>query len=502
MLNERNRTYTTTAIREIVGLGGERLRTELNLLSDNERIELHEASIRILSEIGLKVTSDKAIGLLSRAGADVNKETGYIRFARGMIEGAIASAQKRVTLYSRDSKHDCRLFEREAPALATDGASFQILDYGVKEFRRSTSKDLFRLAVMSDFLREIEIFWPMVIAGDVPESEHTLKEFAISLLGTGKHIQHDASGEQEAKTEIAIASAVVGGEEELRRRPIFSAVQCPVSPMIFERESVEAAIEFSKAGIPVVGMSMASSGVTAPATLAGALAVSNAETIGALVISQAACSGAPFIYGISTSPVDIAGGAFLNGAPELALISAAGAQMAKSYGLPSLVAGMITDAHYQSQQSGFEKLQTGLLPALAGASIISGVGGIEEDNIASLEQLVIDCDIWGSIMRILRGFDADADSISFDLIKRLSPENNYHDDMETAKRFRKEVWQPRLPIRQNFTAWQAGGSMRIEESAHEIVMETISNHHPAPMEKDREREIMRIYRGFQKNSRK
>lgn len=457
--------------------------------------------MRILSEIGLKVTSDKAIEILCRAGAKANRKTGHVFFSREMIDGAIASVQKRVTLFSRDEKHDCRLFDREMPALATDGASSQILDFGAKEFRRSTSKDLFRLAVMSDFLREIELFWPMVIAGDVPESEHTLKEFAISLLGTGKHVQHEASGEEEARSEIAIASAAVGDGEELRRRPIFSAVQCPASPMTLESGSVEAAIEFSKSGIPVVGMSMALSGVTAPASLAGALVMSNAETIGALVVSQAACEGSPFIYGVSTAPVDIVGGGFLNGAPELALISAAAAQMATSYRLPSLVAGMITDSHYQSQQSGFEKTQTGLIPALTGASIICGVGGIEEDNVASLEQLVIDCDIWGSITRIVRGFEANADSISFDLIKRLSPNHNYHDDMETAKRFRKEIWQPRLPIRKNFTAWKAGGSKTIEESAHEIVLEAMSNHHPATMDQDREKEIMSIYRKFQKRTR-
>jgi trimethylamine--corrinoid protein Co-methyltransferase len=355
---------------------------------------------------------------------------------------------------------------------------------------------------MSDFLREIDLFWPMVVAGDVPEPEHTLKEFAISMLGTGKHIQHEASGEQEAKTEIAIASAAVGGEEELRRKPVFSAVQCPVSPLTLEKESVEAAIEFSNAGIPIVGMSMVLSGLTAPATLAGALTVSNAEALGSLIVSQAACKGAPFIYGVSSAPIDIVGGGFLNGAPELALISAASAQMARSYGLPSLVAGMITDSHYQSQQSGFEKLQTGLIPALAGPSIVCGVGGIDEDNIASLEQLVIDCDIWGSIMRVARGFEANADTISFDLIKRMSPDHSYHDDMETAKRFRKEVWQPRLPIRQNLTAWNACGSKTIEESAHEIVVDAMSNHHPVQMDRDREKEIMGIYKRFQKSTRR
>jgi len=162
---------------------------------------------------------------------------------------------------------------------------------------------------------------------------------------------------------------------------------------------------------------------------------------------------------------------------------------------------MITDAHYQSQQVGFEKLQTGLIPAMAGASIVSGVGGIDKDDTASLEQLVIDCDIWSSILRIARGFEVNDDTISFELMKRLGPNPDYQVDMETTKRFRKEYWQPRLPIRQKLAAWSTGGSRKIEDLAHETVVEALSNHKPAPIDRDIEKRIMEIYKKFQKRVR-
>lgn len=477
------------------------MRATISILSENEKSQIHEATVKILSEVGMRITNERALDFLRRAGALIDVEGGIVRFPREMIEGAINAARKGITLFSRDAKHDCNIFDRDSPALATDGTAFQIFDHGTRGFRRSTSKDLFQLAILSDSLKEIDLFWPMVIAGDVPGTEHTVKEFAISLMGTGKHIQHEARGRIEALAEIEIASAILGGAEELRKRPIFSAVQCPVSPLMLEQESVDAMIEFSLAGIPIVGMSMVLSGATAPVTIAGLLAVSNAETLGALIVTQSISEGAPFIYSVSSAPVDIEGGAFLSGSPELALVSAAAAQMASHYGLPSLVAGMMTDSHVPSQQCGFEKLQTGLLPALSGASIIAGIGGLDEDNVASQEQLVIDCDIWGSILRIARGFAVDDDSISFETIRRMGFDPDYQSDIETLKRFRKEIWQPRLKIRHDLAGWKMKGAKSIEDTAHETVKEILSTHRPVPLEPDIEKRIMTIFKAFQKKCR-
>lgn len=475
------------------------MKYQLSVLTKEEISQISEASLRILSETGLRVASDEVIYLLGEAGAKVDTNTGTVRIPEEIVEGAIESAPKRVTLCSRDHKRDVDLFDRERPALTTDGVGVKILDWKTNALRRSTSRDLFRLALLSDYLNEVDIFWPMVFAGDVPESEHTVKEFAISVLGTSKHIQHEANGKLEARTEIEIARTLAGGKEELKRRPLFSAAQCPVSPLMLEKGSAEAVVEFAGEGVPVAGMSMAQMGLTAPATMAATLALANAEILGMLVLSQTAMSGAPFIYAISSAPVDIrSNGGFLAGSPELALISAAAAQMANSYGLPSLVTGVTTDARYQSQQTSFEKLQTGILPALAGATIVSGIGGLDTDSVISPEQMMIDADMWTGILKILSGVEIDRKKIQLETIKRMGANADYADDMDTLKVFSKEVWSPRLPFRQSYSSWKAMGSKTIEEMAGEAVKEVLETHKPPALDREVERDIMVVYKRYQK----
>lgn len=475
------------------------MKSQLSILSREEISEITDASTHVLSETGLRVASDEALDLLAKAGAKIDIKTNTARIPAEIVEGAIKSAPKRLTLCSRDGKRDVKLYDRERPALATDGIGVKLLDHKTDTQRRSTSRDLFRLALLSDYLKEVDLFWPMVVAGDVPESEHTVKEFAISILGTAKHIQHEANGRLEARSEIAIAQTIAGGKEQLRKRPLFSAVQCPVSPLKIEQGSAEAAIEFSRAGVPVAGMSITQMGGTAPATIPATLVLANAEILGALVLSQAASKGAPFIYAISSAPVDIRGnGGFLAGSPELALISAAGAQIASSFGLPSLVAGMTTDARYQSQQASFEKLQTGLIPSLAGATIVSGIGGFDTDNVISPEQMVIDADIWSGILKLIGGIEVNRRRMHIDTIEKNQSEANYSDDIDALKIFNREVWLPRLPIRQSNPSWKASGGKTLEDMAEEIVKSALSNHRPPSLDKDIERDIMVAYKKYQK----
>lgn len=471
----------------------------MNVLSDEELSEISDASMKILSDSGVVIGSEVALMALAKLGAKIEGDSNKVFIPTEVVESAIDSAEKRITLFSRDGKHDIKLYDRDCPALATDGIGIQLLDWKSAGRKRSTSRDLFRLAILADYLKEVDIFWPMVVAGDVSESEHIVKEFAISVLGTSKHVQHEASGRLEARSEIEIAQTVAGGKESLRKRPLFSAVQCVMSPLKLERDSAEAAIELSRSGIPVAGMSIAQLGATSPSTLAATLAVANAEILAALVLSQAAQKGSPFIYAISSAPVDIlSSGGYLTGSPELALISAAGAQLAKSYGLPSLVSGMLTDARYPSQQASFEKLQTGLIPALAGASIISGIGGLDTDNVISFEQMVIDSDIWSDIRRIVRGIEVDTEKIRLDSIIKRGAGADFTEDIDNLKTFSKEVWLPNLQLRQSYSAWKASGGKTIEEMASEVVKDVLEKHSPPAVEKDIERDIMVIYKKYQK----
>ena len=468
------------------------------MLSKDELLRIDEASVRLLSEAGLRILSETAINLLKKEGAIFDHEKGTMLIPESLIRDALRSAKKDFLLCSRDKKHDVNLVDRDVSGLATDGTMIQIHDYGSDSYRRSTTKDLFRLAIISDYLPEIEVFWPMVVTSDVPESEHTVKELVTSLLGTSKHIQHEAGGVLEAKTEIKIAAAIAGGEDELRKRPIFSAVQSPVSPLIMEKESFEAGIEFVKAGVPVVAMSTVLGGATAPMTLASILTMANAEILGALVIFQTAAKGSPFLYSVASAPMCPKCADFLAGSPELSLISGAAAQLARYYGLPSVVSGMVTDAHIPSIRAGYEKAETAIVPTLAGATIVMGAGGLYSIDVASIEQLVIDCETWASLNRIARGIDVSQESIRLDEMMSGGNRMKGSLDFSPSDFLEEEIWQPRLPIRQSFPDWKASGSKSMADMANEKAKEIIADHHVEPLPRYVEKEINEIYQGFRK----
>ena len=136
-----------------------------------------------------------------------------------------------------------------------------------------------------------------------------------------------------------MAAAIVGGAEQLRKRPIVSTMVCPTSPLQLHKGTAEIIMESALAGVPVNILSMVMAGATAPVTLAGTLVVHNAEVLGGIVLHQLTNRGAPVIYGSSSTVFDMSCVTAPVGAPELGMISAAAAELANYYLLPSFVGG-------------------------------------------------------------------------------------------------------------------------------------------------------------------
>ncbi|MGD8506540.1 MAG: trimethylamine methyltransferase family protein, partial [Candidatus Bathyarchaeota archaeon] len=249
----------------------------LTLLSDNETARVHETSLKILQEIGIKVPSKKVQSLLAENGAEIDASHSIVKIPSSLVEEAIKKAPKEMILCGRTPEFDLKLPTTEFPFVAPNGCTNFMNDLETGEKRMTKTSDLKDFAILCDYLDGVDFFWPVCVPTEIPPPLQHVRGFAIALSNIQKHIQSDALSEEEAKRQIRLASAVVGDEEKLKRRPIFSSTNCPVAPLVFEKGSSEAMIELAKAGIPVAPMSMASSGVTAPATIAGTLAIVNSE---------------------------------------------------------------------------------------------------------------------------------------------------------------------------------------------------------------------------------
>lgn len=469
----------------------------LNLLSKDELYNIHNATLEILENLGLMIPSERTLNILETAGASVNYKKNNATIPSNIVEEAIKKAPKTIRYGARNPKYDI-LLEKKETYFTTDGSGTYIRDFETGERRSSTAEDLAKWAILADYLHMIHVFWPSVTPTDVPEPLQEINTWIIALSNTEKHVEGGANNASEARFSIEIAAAIVGGKEELRKRPIISAVQCPISPLRFDSGLIEANIEYAKAGVPVVPLTMPLSGETAPVTLAGTLAVTNAEVLGSLVISQFVSPGSPILYGACPSNIDFRTGLFVC-SPESGLLNVALAQLAHYYDLPSEICGGCSDSKVPDAQAAYERTLT-LLPAiLAGPDIVCGMGGLEAAKTMAPELLIIDNEILEGILRLVRGFEVSDDTLALDIIRKVGSGGHYLAQRHTLNRFMKEHWIPKISDRRTYDTWKKEGGKGIHEVAREKANEILATHKPEPIPKDVQKEISQILKRYKKD---
>jgi trimethylamine--corrinoid protein Co-methyltransferase len=465
----------------------------LVLLSEEEIASIHETSLKILQQIGIRALSKKVQNLLAENGAEIDGAGSIVKIPSFLVEEAIGEAPKEIVLCGRNPKFDLKLPSKDFTFVATSGYATFIRDLVTGEKRMTKTSDLRDFAILADYLDEVDFFDSIVAPTELPPPVQTLHGLAVSFECTEKHVLNRALNEEQAKWQIKLASAVVGDEEKLRKRPIFCSVNCPVSPLVFEEGSSEAMIELARAGIPVVPMSMVLCGSTGPATIAGTLAIVNAENLAALVILQCSSSGAPMIYCSESTSANMKTGDINYQAPELPLIAAGATQMARLYKLPCYTTTIGMDETPKDWESLIGASERLALTQLGRGDISAGLGSLENAKSSALEQVILDVEAWEQAKAYLRRFKVDEPTLGFDVISKVGPGGSFLGLDHTLKHFRKEIWLKKEPAILSST----GGSLL--ERAKEKVKEILSTHVPPQLEEDVRRELDHILRNSEKS---
>jgi len=408
----------------------------LHFLADAEIRRIHETSIRILEDVGVAVHSPSTVRLLEEHGARVSEQK-RVHIPRELVVSALASAPKSVLLAAQDRKLDLRI-PSERLFVTCGGQAAFVKNLISGDSRYCTTEDLRDFAIFVERLPQIDFMWMIVGALDQPQHLKDLVELKTCLEFTTKHVQTMPSSAESAVGMIRLASTLSGGREELEKRPLFSAVQCPVSPLTFEKGLTESQVEFARAGIPVVAMVAAVAGLTAPVTLSGTIAQTNAENLASLVISQASRKGAPWIYSSDSSAGNLRTGSIDYGTFETQLIRAGAGQMGRFYGLPTMVAALGLEETTQHLSSVHEGVPFMVVQSLPESDLASGLGGVDQAASASFEQLLVDAWVWEVAREFPRTFVADDDAISYDTISAAGVEGTYLKSRHTISRFKDE----------------------------------------------------------------
>jgi trimethylamine--corrinoid protein Co-methyltransferase len=397
-------------------------------------------------------------------------------------------APKTITYGARNPRYDFVL-NNQKPHFCADGDPPFILDWETGRRRYSTAKDVANCAVIADYLDHVGVVWRMATATDVPAPTQNIVGMYISLSNTEKHCEMGMLSAKQARYAIEIATAIVGNSKRLREKPIISTVQCPFSPLTYDKGIMEAAIELGKAGIPVVLYPLPLSGATAPATPAGTMVIANAEVLGGLVIQELASPGAPVVYCAGAGVVNFHTGD-QGESPEGPLMHLGLGQLACYYDLPDEREVFYGASKLLSRQSRHYRVEAMLahMSTEPIPDIVLGLGGL--GGTTSPEAMLIDNEIVDYALRFAQGIEVNEETLAVDVIDKAGPGGHFLGEKHTLKHFR-ERWMPRLDV-DSLETWEKEGIKSLGELAHEKVKEILAKHKPAPLPEDVDREISRI----------
>jgi trimethylamine--corrinoid protein Co-methyltransferase len=436
--------------------------------------------------------------MLKEAGAQDGESEGIVKIPEGLVLKALKKAPKEFALYGRDDIPPLKLGQWDT-YFTTGGYATYVYDLSTGARREATSGDLADAVRLADALPNCDLVANLPAAPrDVPQAALDRHQWAIGLTNTRKHVLSEARGYESVKDAIAMAAAVAGSTDELKKRPIITFDVTTISPLTQDRLQTQEIIRGAKNGIPVSISPGPMAGASSPVTLAGTMAQANAEFLSGLVISQVASPGAPVIYACWARHLDQKTANVSMGTPEFALLRVCQAQLGRYYGLPTRGGGLVTDSKVVDAQSGYEKMATCLVPAMAGLNIVAGMAMVDSLNTMSYEQFILDEEIVGFSRRILNGIDVTAEKIAVDLIKSIGPGGSFLGTKHSLKHFREELWMPQLSERTTWAQWRERGEKSAEVRAREVARKTLASHAPPALPADVEKEIWSIVREAEK----
>jgi len=448
-------------------------------LSDSDLAAVYETALDLLERVGMGSPIPEFVDVVTAAGGWVADER--LHYPRAVVEQAVETAAKQWIWHGFDDDHSIDLGENRVH-FGTAGAAVLMLDHDTNRFRPSTAGDVYDCARLVDTLDNIHFYVRTVVARDIEDARELDLNTAYAVLtGTTKPGGTSFFNPAHVRDVVEMFDFALGGEGEFRKRPFVVANNTfVVPPLRFAEESAACLVAQVETGMPINLLSAGQAGATSPAALAGSLAQALAECLAGLTSVNLLAPGHPCVMGLWPFVSDLRTGAMSGGSGEEGILNAAAAQAANWLGLPSGVAAGMADSKVPDNQAGYEKALNVALAGHAGANLVYESAGMLGSLLAcSLEALVIDNDMMGSINRTVRGIEVTPETLSVDVISDvIAGPGHFLGHEQTLSLMQTEYIYPVIGDRETPDNWVDAGARDARQVAHDHVVDTLARHHP------------------------
>ena len=461
------------------GLTGGRYKS----LSQRDMENIHNAALTVLEKTGVSDHFPELLDLVLPKGAVLNAHD-RLCFPRALMEDLLSVAAKEFYVFARGEREgkDDMHCTGESVYFANSGTAVTTFDAETSTYRPSVLRDVYDFTRLVDQLENIHMLGDTVLATDVTDDfAHDMNTVYAMLAGSQKPACLTFRDRSHIPHAIRMFDLASGGEGSFMKKPSVIFGGCPmVSPLRIGRENMEILIDTAKLGLTVDLAVPPQAGATAPATLAGTLVQTVAETLACVAIVNLITPGCPVCFAAWPFITDLRSGSFTGGSGEQALIGAAAIQMGNFYGLPTSVGAGMTDAKVPDAQYGLEKALTFSLAAHAGANRLCEFGGMIGSLMGcSFESMVIDDEAGGMILRTLRGIEVSDETMAVDVIHQCAIDpGHFLGNPHTLTYMNSEFVYPQLMDRERTDTWENEGKTDLLERARDKANSILDSHFP------------------------
>jgi trimethylamine--corrinoid protein Co-methyltransferase len=440
----------------------------IEVLTEEQVEAIHDASLRILEEQGMEFLDAEAREILKKSGADVEEGGLRVKFDRGLVLESVAKTPSHVTLHSRNPERALTFGGNHVNFGSVASApNVNDLDRGRRPGKFEDYTNLLKLVQSFNIVHFLSGY--PVEPADLPPTTRHLDALGAALTMTDKVIHAYSLGRERIADAIELICRARGiDRDQLAREPGLFSIVNTNSPLRLDVPMLQGLMEMARHRQPVCITPFTLSGAMAPATIAGALTLQNAEALAGIAFIQMVSPGSPALYGGFTSNVDMKSGAPAFGTPEYVRAAFAGGQLARRYKIPyrssNACAANAVDgqAAYESEMSIWGAVMGGVNMMLHGA------GWMEGGLVASFEKFILDVEMLQMMGEFLQPIVVDEETLGLDAIKEVGPGGHFFGAAHTLARYDTAFYAPLLSDWHNYESWREAGALDTAQRANAV----------------------------------
>lgn len=468
----------------------------LRYLTEQQVADLHHYGVKLLKTYGMRVEDPAVRKLLTDNGCEEKGDRIY--YSEELIDRMLKAQKKKVTFTSCLTGMKKEMELGKTLSHSTGGAPW-IADMKTGKRSNATEVDLIKTIRIMNQLPNLDIPCALVYPSDVPTNITQLHQTKTMLDYSHKPIYGPGLSQADNAKYIAELFKIYSDGKDLLQNPIGMVGISPEAPMFLPKHITDTTRYIAEAGIPISILSAPMGGLTAPLSVAGTVGQCHAEILGYACVAYLMNPDCVLIYGSRTFFANMKNTQSILGLPETGISSALAVQLANYCGMMSDVYGLSCTSCAMDEQAGYEKMVNAMLPALAGASLVTGFGSMASVMCASLSQLVIDDELIGIIQKSLKPFEIDDDELGYEALGTvLFDHETFMEQEHTIEHLRTETFSPTIGFDSVWAEWIASGEVPLTVRAEERALELLNKDEIIPVKPEIQLEADKLMKAAEK----